>query len=354
MLNTLALILAGGRGSRLSPLTDHRPKPAVPLAGSIALIDVTLSNLANSGIRPVWIVEQYRPYQLNEHLAGGRPWDLDGSRDGLRVLPAEAEGNGHALALVLPAVEKQGADTIVVCSADHLYQLDFRPVLTQHEELGSDVTVVTTEVAEDPSRYGVISTRGQVVEQYDYKPDNPQGQVVATEVFVFNVAALRAACEALDELGDYGDTILPYMVEHNTVHEFRMDGYWRDLGTIDAYFQAHMELIDATGLDLFDPSWPLITNRASAPPARVHKGAEVEESLLSPGAEVAGQVIHSVIGPGVRVERGATVNRSVLSGDTVVPAGAHLESVIVDRGAAVPAGRTGVTKPGPGNITVLV
>lgn len=365
---TIALVLAGGRGSRLTPLTDHRPKPAVPLAGSFSLIDVTLSNLANSGLRNVWIAEQYLPNHLNRHLAGGRPWDLDGTRDGLRILPPReggegdgfTEGNGHALYQHLAEVERFGADTLVVCSADHLYQLDFRDVLEQHDRLGSDLTVVTTEVAEDPSRYGVVSSRDGEVVTYDYKPESPSGSVVATEVFVYSVAALRKACDALvssgsdgEELADYGDTIVPHMVEHGTVHEFRMEGYWRDLGTIDAYFQAHMELIDDRGLDIFRPDWPLVTNVHTAPPARAHAAAEVHDSLLCPGADVFGNVEHSVIGPGVVVEAGATVRRSILIGDVRVPAGAVLESVIADRGAHVPDGSTGATKPGPGNITVL-
>lgn len=369
MADVVALVLAGGRGSRLAPLTDHRSKPAVPLAGSFSLIDATLSNLANSGLRTVWIAEQYRPGELNRHLAGGRPWDLDGTREGLRVLPPRqggegdgfTAGNGHAIYQNLQDLEAVGARDAVVVSADHLYQLDFGPVLQQHAELGSDVTVVTTEVQEDPSRYGVVQLDGDRVVEYAYKPSDPTGSRVATEAFVFTVAALREACDALvgpgsdgEELADYGDTILPHMVAHGRVHSFDLRGYWRDLGTIDAYFQAHMELIDGRGIDLFDPAWPLMTNLAGAPPARVRPGARVDGSLLCAGADVAGEVSHSLIGPGVRVERGAVVNRCVLSGDAVVPAGAHLESVIADRGARIPAGRTGATKPGPGNITVLV
>lgn len=222
--HTVALILAGGRGSRLSPLTDARPKPAVPLAGSYRLIDVALSNLTHSQIRDVWVAEQYRPNLLNRHLAGGRPWDLDGTRHGLRLLPpgegdAEdgfSEGNGHALFQQLEAVEEYGAQTLIVLSADHLYQLDLRPVLDQHAELGSDLTIITTEILEDASRYGVVTAKNKEVTGYDYKPDSPAGQVVATEVFVVDVAALRRACRDLlpagsdgFELGDYGETWAP-------------------------------------------------------------------------------------------------------------------------------------------------
>lgn len=370
----VALVLAGGAGSRLSPLTDARPKPAVPLAGSYRLIDVALSNLAHSGLRDVWIVEQYRPGLLNRHLAGGRPWDMDGTRHGLRIMPPEerddddrdgfSEGNGHALYQQLDALDEFGADTVVVLSADHLYQLDLRPVLARHRERGSDLTIVTTEVAEDPSRYGVVSVDdGGAVTAYDYKPDDPAGNIVATEIFVYQVAALRRAiADLLDgesrrdgtDLGDYGETIVPHLVGRGQVHEYRMEGYWRDLGTIDAYFQAHMELIDGSGIRLDHPDWPLLSNFGVSSPAYIDAGASVTASLVCPGARIRGTVEHSLIGPGVTVEKGATVSRSVLIGDLVVPAGARLESVIADHGVTIPAGRTGETKPGPGNITVLV
>ncbi|MCS5479733.1 sugar phosphate nucleotidyltransferase [Corynebacterium sp. YIM 101645] len=370
----VALILAGGRGSRLSPLTDSRPKPAVPLAGSYRLIDVPLSNLAHSGLRDVWIVEQYRPGLLNRHLAGGRPWDLDGTRRGLRILPPGerdgndrdgfSEGNGHALFQQLDALAEFGADTVVVLSADHLYQLDLRPVLAQHRERGSDLTIVTTEIDEDPSRYGVVSSDRQgVVTSYDYKPEEPAGQVVATEVFIYRFEALVRAIDELlgddpdadgSRLGDYGETIVPHLVAQGRTHEYRMGGYWRDLGTIDAYFRAHMELIEGTGIRFDHPDWPVLGNLAVSYPARIDDGASVSASMVCPGARIAGEVEHSLIGPGVTVEKGAKVSRSVLIGDAVVPAGAHLESVIADHGVTIPTGRVGRTKPGPGNITVLV
>lgn len=371
---TVALILAGGRGGRLAPLTDHRPKPAVPLAGHYRLIDVPLSNLVNSGIRDVWIVEQYLPGLLNKHLAAGRPWDLDGTRHGLRILPPSqgdvadgfSRGNGHALYQQLSALENEDVDTVVVLSADHVYHLDVSEVLAAHRRRGSDLTVVTTRIDGDPSRFGVVESDGdERVTAYSYKPEDPAGDVVATEVFVFDVAALRAACTALTEggsaqdsdgteLGDYGETIVPYLVDHAVAHEFRMTGYWRDLGTIDSFFQAHMDLIDRVGIDLGRVDWPMITNLSQSSPARIDARATVTDCLISPGAVVAGEVEHSIIGPGVVVEHGASVRRSVLLGAVTVPAGADLESVIADHGAEIPAETVGRTKPGPGNITVLV
>ena len=366
---TVALVLAGGRGSRLSPLTDHRPKPAVPLAGSFSLIDVTLSNLANSGLRNVWIAEQYLPNHLNRHLAGGRPWDLDGTRDGLRVLPPReggegdgfTEGNGHALYQHLAEVERYGADTLVVCSADHLYQLDLRPVLAEHARSGAELTVVTTETDEDPSRFGVVQVDDDgAVTDYAYKPEDPAGTLVATEVFVFDVAALSEVVGDLvagedeaatkdegetDEdgdpvgssLGDYGESIIPAFVARGRVREHRLVGYWRDIGTLDAYVRAHREILDGTGLDVAAEGWPLITNPHQAPPAWVAPDARVSGSLLSPGCRIAGEVSDSVVGPGVVVAAGATVRGSLLLGDCEVPAGAVLDTVVVDVGGAVPA-----------------
>lgn len=374
---TVALVLAGGRGSRLSPLTDDRSKPAVPFAGIYRIIDVALSNLMHSGLRDVWVVEQYRPFTLNQHLAGGRPWDMDGTRHGLRILPpAEgreedgfATGNGHALHQQVSYLEDFGADTVMVLSADHLYHMDFHPLLAQHRERGSDLTIVTTELEEDVSRYGVVQVnKDGVVERYDYKPDNPEGKVIATEVFVFNMDALKEATDylsdkpGLDEedgepdgagLGDYGETIIPHLVETGTVHEYRLEGYWKDIGTIDAYFRAHMDLLEGKGLEFARPDWPVITNAHHEAPAFIAPSASISGALLSHGATIHGSVEQSVIGPGVTIEAGASVSRSIIVGGSTIPSGAHLESVIVADGAAVQPEKIGETKPGPGNITVV-
>ncbi|STC69543.1 ADP-glucose pyrophosphorylase [Corynebacterium pilosum] len=281
---TVALVLAGGQGSRLAPLTDSKPKPAASLAGTYTLIDIVLSNLSHSGIRNVWIIEQYLGHVLNSYLSSGRPWDLDGTRSGLRIAPPVegrdqddsegfSEGNGHVLFQQLEALEESGANTVIVTSADHLYSLDFRAVLEQHHSTNSDLTIVTTAIEEHPGRYGVVEAddAGRVT-SYVYKPEDPAGQIVATEVFIFEVEALAATIRRLlkeldspSDLGDYGETIIPAMVRDGIVNEYRMGGYWRDLGTIDAYFQAHMDIIDgAVALD--DPDWPVITNTTHFPP----------------------------------------------------------------------------------------
>ncbi|MDY6056063.1 glucose-1-phosphate adenylyltransferase family protein [Micrococcus sp.] len=382
---TVALVLAGGRGSRLAPLTDARSKPATPLAGQYRLIDVVLSNLVHSGLEDVWIVEQYRPFTLNQHLAGGRPWDLDGTRHGLRLLPPAqgrteegfAEGNGHALAQQVPLLREFGADTVVVLSADHLYQLDLRPVLEGHRASGAELTMVTTVTDEDPSRFGVVQVDDDgAVTGYDYKPEDPEGSLVATEIFVFDVDVLEDVVQELvareegrpedDEetdddgdpvassLGDYGETIIPAFVERGSVREHRLEGYWRDIGTLDAFHRAHREILDGTGLRLDSPGWPLLTNPRPAPPARIEQTARISGSLVGAGTHVAGEVEDSVLGPGVVVEEGARVRNSILFGDVTVPSGALLDTVIADVGAVIPEGETVGSTESAEDIVVLV
>lgn len=364
---TVALILAGGRGSRLSPLTDDRPKPAVRFGAAHRIIDCVLNNLANSGIRDIWLVEQYLPDPLNAHLAQGRPWDLDGTYSGLRILPPEqterpdegfSSGNGHALFQQLPDLEKAGVTEVIVASADHIYTLDYGQVLATHRRKAAALTMVTTTLDQDVSRYGVVETDGDLVTNYEYKPENPATNRIATEDFVFEVAALREAIEAQadradgEDLGDYGDTIVPWLVENKQVAHYELEGYWRDIGTFQAYFSAHMDLIEGTGPDLNSPAWPWRTNQTPTP-AFIGPSAEVSGSLIGPGASVRGKVSRSVLGPGVVVEPGASVSNSIISGFSTVPAGAHLESVIVAEGAPIPAENIGQTKPGPGNLTIL-
>lgn len=380
----VALVLAGGRGSRLDPLTAARSKPAIPFAGQYRLIDVVLSNLAHSGLRDVWIAEQYRPFTLNQHLAGGRPWDMDGTRHGLRLLPPAqgreeegfSQGNGHALAQQVPILRSFGAKTVIVLSADHLYQLDLRRVLAAHEESGAELTMVTTVTDEDPSRFGVVQADGDgKVTAYDYKPEDPEGDLVATEIFVFDVEALSEVvvelveaeegadrdAEDTDEdgdplassLGDYGETIIPAFVDRGTVREHRHEGYWRDIGTIEAFHLAHREILAGGGLRLDEPGWPLLTNPPVEPPARIDDGARVSGSLIAPGARIAGTVTDSVIGPGVTVEAGAEVRNAILFGNVTVPAGAVLDTVIADVGATIPEGETTGTLDEEDGIVIL-
>ena len=348
---TMAMVLAGGKGTRLDALTEHRVKPALPVAGTYRLIDISMSNLMHSHLSDVWVIEQYLPHTLNRHLSNGRPWDFDRTHGGLHVLPpfqgAEGEGfpqgNSDSLLRQKQTIREFDPDLVLVLSADHLYTLNFLDVIDTHQRQRADLTLVTTRVDEDPSRYSVVSTDGQGrVRQFAYKPEDPQGQIVAAEMFLFDGPQLIEALEDLQEaeggLEDYGHDLIPWFVERRRVVEHRMDGYWMDLGTLQSYWTAQLQILDGDGAVLDDAQWPIVSGQPQLLPARIAASAEVSESLISAGSRIRGTVEHSVLSPGVVVEEGAVVRHSVLLDGVRVGAGVQLENVIVDAGAEIAGG----------------
>lgn len=354
-------MLAGGAGSRLRPLTDRRAKPALPCAGMYRLIDVALSNVANSGLDEVWVIEQYEPHALNDHLANGRPWDLDRTHGGLRILPpfqghddndgdeALASGNADAILQHIDLLESRGPDVVVTMSADHLYRLDVRDVLDTHWEAAADLTIVTTDMPsdDDPTRYSWVTVAGDgTVRDFAYKPERPTGDRICTEVFAFATPALVETLRALDDggsAGDYGDRLVPDLVRAGNVVEHRMDGYWRDVGTLGSFHRAHMELLaDKPPLRVDDPEWPFLTASVIGGPARLVDGAEVARSLLSPGCRVEGSVSDSVLGRNVVVAAGATVTSSVVLDDAIIGPGTDVRDAIVDIGITLDKDARGV------------
>jgi glucose-1-phosphate adenylyltransferase len=353
-LRTLALVLAGGAGGRLELLTAGRAKPAVPYAGKYRLIDFPLSNAHNAGFEDVWVVQQFHPASLADHLANGRPWDLDRTVGGLLVLSPHLgsdragwhHGTADALWRQAPLVRDSDPDALVVVSADAVYRLDYGDVVNRHRESGASVTMVTTRVArEDAGRYGVVEADDSgTITGYAYKPDEPATDLVTTEVFVFDPATVLDLLQELAEqagdepLDDLGDDLLPRLVQGGKAHEYRLDGYWRDVGTVPAYVAAHLDLFDdPPGIRLDDPSWPIRTQESLRAAARVVPRAELSDALLSPGCNVAGRVERSVLGPGVVVEAGATVREAVLFHDVVVRAGAAIQRAVVDANTEIGA-----------------
>ena len=332
----------------MGPLTERRAKPALPFAGLYRLIDFPLSNCANSGITDVWVLQQYQPHSLEDHLANGRPWDLDRSFGGLTLLQpftggeeeGFAEGNADALWRHHRLIAEFGADVVLVLSADAVYTLDYRDVIDAHLAHEADVTMVTTEVDDDAGRFGVVTVGSDLrVTGFDYKPDDPQSSIVTTEVFAYRPPALLETLEALAEgdgpLEDFGHGLLPRLVDAGRAYAFPLEGYWRDVGTPASYWQAHQDLLDGAGLDLDDLDWRIMTRAGHRPPALVEAGASVEQSLVSPACRVAGRVVRSVLSPGVVVEAGAVVEESVILHDAVIRAGARVERAIVDAGVEV-------------------
>jgi glucose-1-phosphate adenylyltransferase len=347
----LALVLAGGEGSRLGPLTDERAKPALPFAGIYRLIDFPLSNCLHSGIGDVWVIQQYEPHELTKQLANGRPWDLDRTRGGLRILhpylgDSESgwyEGNADAIYSNRQVIADQDPDVLLVLSADHVYKLDYADVVAHHLDSGAAVTMVTTSVAkEEASRYGVVRVDGnERISEFEYKPDAPGSGVITTEVFAYEPRTLLRTLDELAEedgssIRDFGHELLPRLVDEGAARAFELDGYWRDVGTIDSYWEAHMELLaDEPPLTLDDPAWPILTAGLQRPPARIEQSATIDGCLVAGGAQVRGTVARSVIGPGVVVEEGAEVRDAVLLHDSYVGARARVTRAIVDEEANV-------------------
>src|SRR3954451_18573721 len=347
----LVLVLAGGAGGRLELLTEHRAKPAVPFAGVYRLIDFPLSNCEHAGIADVWVSVQHHPTSLADHLANGRPWDLDRTTGGLMTLPPRQgddrggwnAGTADSLWRQAELIRGFGADALGVVSSDAVYKLDYREVAEAHLGSGAEVTMVTTEVADDDaSRYGIVQVDGERVTDYAYKPDEPATTTATNEVFVFTPDPTLARLEALhDELGDegledLGSHLLPAQTGDGLARAYPLHGYWRDVGTVPAYWRAHRDFLsEEPPIDLDDPAWPLHTRGGRHSAARLLSGAVVDGSLVSSGTRVAGEVRGSVLSPGVVIEKGATVVDSVLLPGVRVRAGATVTRSVLDDGVEV-------------------
>lgn len=350
----LALVLAGGEGGRLDVLTAERAKPALPFAGVYRLIDFPLSNCHHSRVSDVWVLQQYEPHSLTEHLAGGRPWDLDRTYGGLLELhpylgDSESgwyKGNADAIYRTRQQIMAQEPELLVVLSADHVYRLDYSEIVAGHRESDAVVTLVTTQVPqEEAGEYGVVEIDGERVSGFEYKPDKPRSDVVTTEVFVYTTRRLLETLDEIveeegeDSLEDFGHALLPRLVETGEARAHPLDGYWKDVGRPSRYWQAHMDLLDREPpLDVDDPEWPILTRGVQRPPALVEAGARIEHSLISPGAHVCGTVERSVLGPGVVVEAGAEVRGAIVFDATTIEAGARVEHAILDAGVTVREG----------------
>jgi glucose-1-phosphate adenylyltransferase len=363
----LVLVLAGGKGGRLELLTENRAKPAVPFAGVYRLIDFPLSNCQHSGLPDVWVSVQFHPTSLSEHLANGRPWDLDRTVGGLMTLPpfqgtergGWVTGTADSLWREADLIRQYDADALVVVSADAVYKLDYREVVDAHLGSGAEVTMVTTEVTpDDAPRYGIVQVGDDgSVTDYAYKPDHPATTTATNEVFVFSPRETLDRLEALDDqvgedgLEDLGSHLLPAQTKNGLARAYPLNGYWRDVGTIPAYWAAHRDfLAEDPPLDLDEAGWPVHTRGGRHSAARLLRGAVVEDSLVSGGTRVAGEVSGSVLSPGVIVEKGALVVDSVLLPGAHVRAGARVTRAVLDDGVEV---GERATVGGDGDITLV-
>jgi glucose-1-phosphate adenylyltransferase len=352
-MRVVALILAGGAGTRLGVLSESRAKPAVPFAGKFRIIDFALSNCVNSGIYDIGVLTQYLPRSLNDHIGIGRPWDLDRSRGGVRLLqPYQGrkrsqwyEGTADAVLQNLQYLRDSKADTVLILSGDHIYKMDFRPMLEMHAERKADLTLAAMNVPlEETNRFGILITdEDDRVVQFVEKPKEPPSTLANMGVYVFNAAVLIGQLENLagkyKDL-DFGKHIIPEMVaEARGVYAYPFDGYWVDVGTVDAYWQTSMELVSPEcALDLYDPNWVIHTRSEERPPLRIGPQGSALESMICNGAIVRGQVIHSVLSPGVYVAPTAIVRDSVIMNDTQIGEGAVVDRCILDKDVVVGEG----------------
>ncbi|NJK81092.1 MAG: glucose-1-phosphate adenylyltransferase [Chloroflexaceae bacterium] len=354
-MRVVAMIMAGGEGTRLSVLSEKRAKPSVPFAGKFRIIDFTLSNCVNSGIFDVGVLTQYRPHSLNDHIGIGKPWDLDRLRGGVRLLqPYTARGDtgwyrGTADAVYqnLNFVRERRANVVVVLSGDHIYKMDYTAMIEEHARRRADVTVAVMDVPlEETHRFGIMTTdeENRIVEFTEKPKNRDKGTLANMGVYVFNTDVLeRRLSGGTDDnpLIDFGKNVIPAMIEKHAdnVFAYRFSGYWVDVGTIDAYWATNMELIDPScTLNLFDPAWRIYTRSEERPPAKIGPQSRVSRSIICNGCVIRGSVENSVLSPGVYVSPGAIVRNSVVMNDTWIGPNAVLDKVVVDKQVVVGAG----------------
>jgi glucose-1-phosphate adenylyltransferase len=345
-MHTLAMVLAGGAGSRLSVLTQKRTKPAVPFAGKYRIIDFSLSNCANSGIYTIGICTQYRPRSLNDHIQSGYPWDLDRIAGGVSLLQPYIgrpgsdwyQGTADAIYQNLDFIQHHRPDVVLILAGDHVYKMDYDVLITSHRENGADLTIATLRVdSEDTSRFGILETDNSYrVVGFEEKPTHPRGTRASMGIYVFNADVLYEVLEAdharARSRHDFGRDLIPRMIDSHRVYAFPHHGYWVDVGTIEAYWQAHMDLlIDEPPLNLLDRGWVIHTRSEERPPVNIRSGATIEHSLITDGCVIEGAVEQSVLSPGVVVREGAVVRHSVVMTDAVIEENAVVDYAILDK-----------------------
>ena len=350
----IAMLLAGGQGSRLGILTKNVAKPAVPYGGKYRIIDFPLSNCTNSGIDTVGVLTQYQPLELNAYIGSGAPWDLDLSNGGVFVLPPYQKGKvgewyrgtANAIYQNMAFIEQYNPDYVLILSGDHIYKMDYNDMLNFHIRHGADATIAVRPVPwEEASRFGIMNTDAEDnIIEFEEKPKNPKSNKASMGVYIFTWEKLRKYLtdDEADKKSsnDFGKNIIPTMLADKQVMcAYNFDGYWKDVGTIESLWEANMDLLETPmPVDLHDKKWRIYARNPGLAPHYIAKGAVVEDSLVTEGCEVFGNVKHSVIFAGVTIEEGASVTDSVIMPGSVIKRGAVVRRAIVSENAVVGAG----------------
>lgn len=365
----VAMLLAGGQGSRLYALTSNMAKPAVPFGGKYRIIDFPLSNCVNSGIDTVGVLTQYQPLVLNDYIGNGQPWDLDRTYGGVHILsPYQAKhgsewykGTANAIYQNLPFIQRYDPEYVLILSGDHIYKMNYDKMLAFHKKNGADVTVATIKVPmSEASRFGIVNTgKNGRIEQFEEKPANPKSDLASMGIYIFSAEKLYKYLE-MDEANpessnDFGKNVLPEMLKNGEkMYAYVFSGYWKDVGTIQSLYEANMDLLgEKPAFDVSDSNWRIHSRNPIAPPHYIGPEGKVTGSLVALGCEVNGTVKNSILSSNVTVEEGAVVDGSVVFSGCVIKSGARVVNSIIDENAVVGNDSSVGSRTVPRLITVL-
>ncbi len=350
----VAMLLAGGQGSRLYTLTERTAKPAVPFGAKYRIIDLTLSNCVNSGIDTVGVLTQYQPLVLNEYIGNGQPWDLDRMNGGVMVLPPYQgsksadwyKGTANAIYQNLNFINRYDPDYVLVLSGDHIYKMDYSAMLDAHKKTGATATIAVIDVPiEQASRFGIMNTdENNKIYEFEEKPANPKSTKASMGIYIFNKQVLADYLTADENdpnsSNDFGKNIIPAMLNNGeSMYAYEFSGYWKDVGTIQSLWEANMDLLgDEPIFNLMDPDWRIYSRSLNRAPHYIGSDAKVDNSIITEGCEIHGVVENSVLFGGVKVARGAYIRNSIIMNDTVVREGASVYYSIVDGETEIGAG----------------
>ncbi len=363
----IAMLLAGGQGSRLGVLTSKVAKPAVAFGGKYRIIDFPLSNCINSGVDTVGVLTQYQPLRLNTHIGIGIPWDLDRNIGGVTVLPPYEKssnsewytGTANAIYQNIDYMDSFNPEYVLILSGDHIYKMDYEVMLDFHKANGADVTIAVMPVPlEEASRFGiVIADENRKIVDFEEKPANPRSNLASMGIYIFNWKTLKESLLAMAEQPalDFGKHVIPYCHEKGQpLYAYEFNGYWKDVGTLSSYWEANMELIDIVPeFNLYEEYWKIYTKSDSLPPQYISGDSVVERSIIGEGTDICGKVYNSVIGCGVTIGEGAVVRDSIIMNDTCIGANCEInkaiiaENVVIEEGAKLGIGEEAENETAP-------
>ena len=345
----IAMLLAGGQGSRLGVLTTRMAKPAVSFGGKYRIIDFPLSNCINSGVDTVGVLTQYQPLKLNSHIGIGIPWDLDRNVGGVSVLPpyeksTDSEwytGTANAILQNLEYMESYNPDYVLILSGDHIYKMDYEVMLDFHKANGAAVTIAAMPVPmEEASRFGIVITdENRRIQEFEEKPAKPRSNLASMGIYIFSWKVLKEALLAnSDQEGlDFGKHVIPYLHERGEkMYAFEFNGYWKDVGTLNSYWEANMELIDIIPeFNLYEEYWRIFTKSENLPPQYIADSSVIEKSIIGEGSEVYGEVKSSVLGCGVTIGKGSVIRDSIIMNNAVIGSDCVIDKAIIAEGAHI-------------------